>query len=59
MGGTSDKIKGRVKEAAGVLTNNKSLKREGKMDQAVGSIKEGTEKVVNAAKDALAHRKRR
>jgi uncharacterized protein YjbJ (UPF0337 family) len=48
-----------VKEAAGVLTNNKSLKREGKMDQAVGSIKEGTEKVVNAAKDALAQRKRR
>lgn len=53
MGGKSDKIKGRVKEAVGALANNKSLKREGKIDQVVGSVKEGAEKVVDAAKDAL------
>ena len=58
MGGRSDKIKGRMKEAVGVLANNKSLKREGKIDQVVGSVKEGTEKVVDAAKDALTPHKR-
>ena len=59
MGGRSDKIKGRVKEAVGVLANNKSLKLEGQVDQVVGSVKEGTEKVVDAAKDVLTRHKRR
>ena len=59
MGGKSDKIKGRVKEAVGALANNKSLKREGKIDQVVGSVKEGAEKVVDAAKDALKKHKKR
>ena len=36
----SDDIKGRVKEAAGDLTNNDDLKREGKTDQAAGKAKE-------------------
>ena len=29
MGGKIDQIKGRIKEAAGVLTDDESLKREG------------------------------
>jgi uncharacterized protein YjbJ (UPF0337 family) len=29
MSGKTDQVKGRVKEAAGVLTDDKSLKREG------------------------------
>jgi uncharacterized protein YjbJ (UPF0337 family) len=36
MSGTTDKIKGRVKEAVGALTNDKRLKNEGKVDQASG-----------------------
>ena len=32
--GKSDDIKGRVKEAAGVLTGDEDLEREGKVDQA-------------------------
>ena len=40
MSGKSDDIKGRVKEAAGDLTDDKDLQREGKIDQAVGSVKD-------------------
>jgi uncharacterized protein YjbJ (UPF0337 family) len=50
MSGTSDKIKGRVKEAVGALTNDKRLKNEGKVDQASGAIKDGIEKVVDKVK---------
>ena len=52
-GAKSDKLKGRVKEAAGALTGNKRLKREGKADQVVGKIKQKVEKVVDKVKDAL------
>jgi len=45
MGSTTDKIKGRVKEAVGVLTDNDRLKSEGQTDQAVGEVKEAVEKV--------------
>ena len=40
MGGKIDKIKGRIKEAVGVLTDNDSLQKEGQRDQAVGEVKE-------------------
>ena len=51
--GKSDELKGRVKEAAGALTGDKKLKREGKADQAVGKIKQKVEKVIDKVKDAL------
>jgi uncharacterized protein YjbJ (UPF0337 family) len=51
--GKSDELKGRVKEAAGALTGDKKLKREGKADQAVGKIKQTVEKVIDKVKDAL------
>jgi uncharacterized protein YjbJ (UPF0337 family) len=44
--GKSDKLKGRVKEAAGALTGDKKLKREGLLDQAVGNIKQIVEDVI-------------
>jgi uncharacterized protein YjbJ (UPF0337 family) len=50
MSGTTDKIKGRVKEAVGALTNHQRLKKEGKVDQASGAIKDNFEKVVDKAK---------
>jgi len=53
MSGTSDKIKGRVKEAVGVLTDDQRLKREGKLDQATGKIKKAVERVVDKAKNAV------
>jgi uncharacterized protein YjbJ (UPF0337 family) len=48
-----DDAKGRVKEAAGNLTGDDDLKREGKVDQAGGKAKEGVEKVTDKIKDAL------
>jgi uncharacterized protein YjbJ (UPF0337 family) len=45
MGSTTDKIKGRLKEAVGVITDNDRLKREGQTDQVVGEVKEAAEKV--------------
>ena len=40
MGENVDKGKGRVKEAAGDLTGDKDLKREGKVDRAAGEVKD-------------------
>ena len=51
--GKSDEAKGRVKEAAGVLTGNKKLKREGKVDQAAGKIKQKAQKVIDKVKGAI------
>jgi uncharacterized protein YjbJ (UPF0337 family) len=53
MSGTTDKIKGRVKEAIGVLTNDDALKAEGKLDQNTGKIKDAVAKVINNARDAV------
>lgn len=59
MGGTVDKAKGRVKEAAGALTDDDSLRREGKIDQAAGKIKDKAAKAVDAVKDAITGNKGR
>ena len=50
--GKTDELKGRVKEAAGALTGDAKLKREGKTDQVVGKIKQTVEKVIDKVKDA-------
>jgi uncharacterized protein YjbJ (UPF0337 family) len=49
--GKTDELKGRVKEAAGALTGDAKLKREGKLDQTVGKLKQSTEKVIDKVKD--------
>jgi uncharacterized protein YjbJ (UPF0337 family) len=36
----TDKVKGRVKEAAGAVTGNEKLKAEGRSDQRKGTVKE-------------------
>lgn len=45
----ADDIKGRVKEAAGDLTGNERLEREGKADQLAGKAKE----LIDDAKDKV------
>ena len=50
MSGTTDKIKGRVKEAVGVMTDNQRLKDEGRTDQATGKVKKAVERVIDKAK---------
>jgi uncharacterized protein YjbJ (UPF0337 family) len=51
--GKSDELKGRVKEAAGALTGDQKLKREGQTDQAVGKLKQKVEKVIDKVSAAL------
>ena len=46
-----DEIKGRVKEAAGDLTGNDDLQREGKVDKAVGSVKDAVDDAASKVKD--------
>jgi uncharacterized protein YjbJ (UPF0337 family) len=43
----TDEMKGRVKEAAGDLTNNDRLKNEGKIDRAKGEVKDKIDKVAD------------
>ena len=52
-GSTTDKVKGRIKEAAGALTGDKELKKEGQLDQAAADVKEAVEDVVDKAKELL------
>jgi uncharacterized protein YjbJ (UPF0337 family) len=50
MDGQVDKMKGRVKQAAGDLTNNKRLKREGKVDELRGEVKNRIDKTAETLK---------
>ena len=52
-GGKTDELKGRVKEAAGALTGDAKLKREGQLDQAVGRVKQTADKLIDKAKNAV------
>lgn len=53
MAGENDQAKGRVKEAVGDLTDDKDMKREGKLDKAGGKVKDA----VDSAKDKLTKNK--
>lgn len=48
-----DDLKGRAKEAAGDLTDNEDLEREGKTDRAAGSAKEHIDNAKDKASDAV------
>lgn len=47
----TDDLKGRVKEAAGDLTDDDDLKREGKIDQATGKVKDVVDNIADKFKD--------
>ncbi len=51
MGEHIDKSKGNIKKAAGVLTGDKKLEREGKRDIAKGQIKGAINETKDAVKD--------
>ena len=60
MGKFIDKTKGKIKQAAGALTGNKGLKKEGEQDErkgkiegAVEGVKEGLTDAKNAIKKAV------
>ena len=53
MGGKTDVVKGRIKEAAGTLTGNDKLRDEGKTDQAVGKAEQAVQKTADTVKKAV------
>ena len=53
MGPNVDDMKGRMKEAAGDLTDDDDLKREGKTDRVGADIKDKADKVVEKGKDII------
>ena len=53
MSGKTDVVKGKLKEAAGVLTGNDKLRAEGKTDQAIGKVKQVAEKAVAKVEEAV------
>ena len=53
MNDKTDDIKGRAKEAVGDLTDDKDLKREGKVDRAAGSAKDKAEDAVDKVRDKV------
>lgn len=53
MGEHIDEAKGRTKEAAGDLTDDQKLKREGKIDRAVSSVKDKVDDVADKVKDKV------
>jgi uncharacterized protein YjbJ (UPF0337 family) len=50
---TFDEVKGRAKEAAGDLTGNRDLEREGKVDRASGSVKDKINDITDRLKGLL------
>lgn len=50
MAGEIDDAKGRMKEAAGDLTDNDELKNEGKIDQVTGKVKDVVDKLAGKLK---------
>jgi len=51
--GGLDRIKGKVKETAGVATGNRELEGEGKLDQAKGKIKDIAGNIREGIKEKL------
>jgi uncharacterized protein YjbJ (UPF0337 family) len=51
MAENMDDLKGRVKEAAGDLSGDKDLQREGKVDQASGAVKDKVGDAADKVKD--------
>ena len=58
MGEHIDEAKGRTKEAAGDLTDDEKLKREGKVDRAVSDVKEKVDDVADKIKEKVGNRDR-
>ncbi len=48
-----DEAKGRAKEAAGDLNDDEKLKREGKVDRAVSSVKDKVDDAADKIKDKI------
>jgi uncharacterized protein YjbJ (UPF0337 family) len=53
MGEIIDKVKGKIKQAAGAVTGNKKLEAEGKLDEAKGNVKGAAREVKHTINGAM------
>lgn len=53
MNMNSDQAKGKLKEAAGILTDDDKLKNEGKADQMAGDAKNVVQEVADKASEVI------
>jgi uncharacterized protein YjbJ (UPF0337 family) len=53
MDNNLDQAKGRIKQAAGDLTDNDDLKREGEVDEKAGKVKEFMDDMKDKADDLV------
>ena len=53
MGAQSDQVKGRAKEAAGILTGNDDLEAEGTTDRLAGEAEEKIDHAKDKAEEVL------
>ena len=58
MGELIDKVKGKIKQAAGSLSGDKTLKAEGKIDEAKGTMKGAMEDIKHSVKAAVRSEKK-
>ncbi len=59
MSGEKDQAVGRIKQAAGDLTDDEELKRDGKKDEFAGKLKDTVDDVkdkINEGVDKLRHK---
>ena len=53
MGEIVSRVKGKVKQAAGKMTGDKKLERQGRVDEAKGKVKGAVEDAKHAVKRAV------
>ena len=53
MSGTTDKVKGTIKETVGKATGDKATEAEGKLDKAKGEVKDAVHDAKEHVKDTL------
>jgi uncharacterized protein YjbJ (UPF0337 family) len=53
MTGETDKAKGKLKQAAGDLTDDEDLRREGKIDEAAGKVKDAAGKAKDSVSEVV------
>ena len=58
MGELIDKVKGKLKQAAGKVSGDKKLERGGKIDETKGKVKGVAEEMKQSAKNAMRTRPR-
>jgi uncharacterized protein YjbJ (UPF0337 family) len=55
MSGEADQAKGRIKQAAGDLTGDDELRREGQQDETAGKVKDKIDEAKDKANEAIDH----